>query len=36
MAKREVKQVVEAKSDTKKIQLLEDRIKEPERAVGQK
>lgn len=36
MAKKEVKQVVEAKSDTKKIQLLEDRIKELERAVGQK
>ena len=36
MAKREVRQVVEAKSDTKKIQLLEDRIKELERAVGQK
>ena len=27
MAKKEVKQVVEAKSDTKKIQLLEERIK---------
>jgi transposase-like protein len=36
MAKREVKQVVEAKSDTKKIQLLEERIKELERALGQK
>lgn len=36
MAKKDVKQVVEAKSDTKKIQLLEDRIKELERAVGQK
>jgi len=36
MAKREVKQVVEAKSDTRKIQLLEERIKELERAVGQK
>ena len=36
MAKKETKQVVEAKSDTKKIQLLEDRIKELERAVGQK
>jgi len=36
MAKREVKQVVEAKSDTKKIQLLEARIKELEQAVGQK
>ena len=36
MAKREVKQVVEAKSDTKKIQLLEERVKELERALGQK
>ena len=36
MAKKDVKQVVEAKSDTKKIQLLEERIKELERAVGQK
>ena len=36
MAKQEVKQVVEAKSDTKKIMLLEERIKELERAVGQK
>lgn len=36
MAKKQVKQVVEAKSDTKRIQLLEDRIKELERAVGQK
>jgi len=36
MAKREVKQVIEAKSDTKKIQLLEERIKELERALGQK
>ena len=36
MAKKEVKQVVEAKSDTKKIQLLEERIKELERALGQK
>jgi transposase-like protein len=36
MAKREVKQVVEAKSDTKKIQSLEERIKELERALGQK
>ncbi|MCM2301706.1 MAG: helix-turn-helix domain-containing protein [Flavobacteriaceae bacterium] len=36
MAKKQVKQVVEAKSDTKKIQLLEDRIKELERIVGQK
>ncbi len=36
MAKKQEKQVVEAKSDTKKIQLLEDRIKELERAVGHK
>lgn len=36
MAKKQVKQVVEAKSDTKKIQLLEDRIKELERIIGQK
>lgn len=36
MAKKQVRQVVEAKSDTKKIQLLEDRIKELERIIGQK
>ena len=36
MAKQQVKQVVEAKSDTKKIQLLEERIQELERIVGQK
>lgn len=36
MAKREEKQVIESKSDTKKIQLLEERIKELERALGQK
>jgi archaellum component FlaC len=36
MAKKDVKQVVEAKSDTKKIQALEDRVKELERALGQK
>ena len=36
MAKKQVKQVVEAKSDTKKIQLLEERVKELERALGQK
>ena len=36
MAKKQVKQVIEAKSDTKKIQLLEERIKELERALGQK
>jgi len=36
MAKKDVKQVVESKSDTKKIQLLEERVKELERALGQK
>lgn len=36
MSKKQVKQVVEAKSDTKKIQLLEERIKELERIIGQK
>jgi len=36
MARKQHKQVVEAKSDTKKIQLLEERIKELERSVGQK
>lgn len=36
MAKKQVKQVVEAKSDTRKIQLLENRIKELERIIGQK
>jgi transposase-like protein len=36
MAKKQVKQVVEAKSDTKKIQFLEERIKELERIVGKK
>ena len=36
MAKKQVKQVVEAKSDTLKIKALEDRIKELERVVGQK
>jgi transposase len=36
MAKKQVRQVVEAKSDTKKINYLEDRIKELERIVGQK
>jgi transposase len=36
MAKKQVRQVVEAKSDTKRIQLLEDRIKELERVIGQK
>ena len=32
MAKKQVKQVIETKSDTKKIQLLEERIKELERS----
>jgi transposase len=36
MAKKQLKQVVEAKSDTQKIKALEDRIKELERIVGQK
>jgi len=36
MAKKQHKQVVEPKSDTKKIQMLEARIKELERAVGRK
>jgi len=36
MTKKDVRQVVESKSDTKKIQLLEERIKELERALGQK
>ena len=36
MAKKQVRQVVEAKSDTKKIGYLEDRIKELERIVGKK
>ena len=36
MAKKNVKQVVEAKSDTQKIRALEERIKELERIVGQK
>ena len=36
MAKKQVKQVIEAKSDTQKIKALEDRIKELERIVGQK
>lgn len=36
MAKKNVKQVVEAKSDTQKIRMLEDRIKELERIIGQK
>lgn len=36
MAKKQHKQVVEPKSDTHRIKLLEDRIKELERTVGQK
>jgi len=36
MAKKDARQIVEAKSDTKKIQLLEERFKELERALGQK
>lgn len=36
MSKKQVKQVVEAKSDTQKIKALEERIKELERIVGQK
>ena len=36
MAKKEHKQIVEPKSDTQRIKMLEDRIKELERIVGQK
>ncbi|MGE5352666.1 MAG: transposase [Acidobacteriota bacterium] len=36
MAKKQVKQVVEAKSDTHKIKLLQEKIKEMERIIGQK
>jgi len=36
MAKKGLKQVVEAKSDTRKIKMLEDKIKELERIIGQK
>ena len=36
MAKKQHKQVIEPKSDTQRIKLLEDRIKELERTVGQK
>jgi transposase-like protein len=36
MVKKQLKQVVEAKSDTQKIKALEERIKELERIVGQK
>ncbi len=36
MVKKNVKQVVEAKSDTRKIKMLEERLKELERIIGQK
>jgi len=36
MAKKQVKQVVESKSDTQKMKALEERIKELERIIGQK
>jgi transposase-like protein len=36
MAKKQVKQVVEAKSDTQTIKALKERIKELERVIGQK
>lgn len=36
MAKKQHKQIVEPKSDTKRIQALQERIKELEQAVGQK
>ena len=36
MAKKQLKQVIEAKSDTQRIKALEERIKELERIVGQK
>lgn len=36
MAKKQVRQVVETKSDTKKILFLESQIKELERIIGQK
>jgi transposase len=36
MRKRGVKQVVEAKSDSKKIQALRDQVKELERIIGEK
>jgi transposase-like protein len=36
MAKKQHKQVIEPKSDTQKIKVLEERIKELERVVGQK
>lgn len=36
MAKKQVKQVVEPKSDTHKIQFLEQKVRELERLIGQK
>jgi len=36
MAKKQVKQIVEAKSDTQRIKALEERIRELERIIGQK
>jgi transposase len=36
MAKKEHRQVIESKSDTQRIKMLEERIKELERMVGQK
>lgn len=36
MAKKNVRQVVEAKSDTQKIKMLEEKIKELERIIGKK
>lgn len=36
MRKRGIKQVVEAKSDTRKLQQLKDQLKEMERIIGQK
>jgi transposase len=36
MAKKQIRQVVETKSDTRKIQLLEERIKELEQIIGKK
>lgn len=36
MAQKQVRQVVETKSDTRKIQLLEERIRELEQVIGKK
>ena len=36
MRKKGLKQVVEARSDTRKLQLFKEQIKDPEQAVGQK